>query len=1336
MAFDEKTRGRLQRFVADARGVLSNEFTRQFQNEYGLDPSSGTVADLGKLHLDDSHLETARVLREILSHYEATSSGSKRADVLDRMVREQSFTLLNRLVALRMMEARGLLVGSVGQGYDSKGFQLYARMAGSALGDTFSAYRCYLVSLFDEFAVELPGLFSRSSAQGMLFPGEKTLLRLIELINHHEVSPLWSEDESIGWIYQYFNSKEERTKMRKASTAPRNSRELAVRNQFFTPRYVVEFLVDNTLGRTWFEMLRGETMLAATCRSLLVPPQAIFEEFHQQFETNAVTSESIRFRQAKDPRGIRFLDPACGSMHFGLYAFDLFEFIYHEAWRLDDLILPEGMEPLRECYDSEEAYRRDVPRLIIENNIFGIDIDPRAAQIAALALWLRAQRSWHDAGTKAKDRPTIRGGNVVAAVAPPMEQALRTLFSKRLDKKDAELFERTLDLLNGLPEMGVLLRVERRLRELVEEIFWSHGPMFEMVDSNIWTDAEKRLRIALTEFAHLARSSVQARLFAQDALDGLRLIDLTRLHYDVVVQNPPFGAISHGAKSELTSAYPDSKNDLLGIFVDRGLELLCPDGLLGAITSRTCFFLSSFTDWREKVVLGRSAVDAIADLGQGVMDDAMVEAAAYVLRSGPRRPASIVIRAIADDNRQDALQTCVAAYRSGHKNERIFETDVSTFDALPDSPFAYWVDKDTVQHLALNSRFEPTIGEVRVGLQTGDDPRFVRAVWEVKPEDTQFCYYPADGSDFCALDDPIVLSYLRRRHRGNSIWAFHVKAGASQPWFSPITLKLNYHSNGAELRGFRDAAGKPRAFLRSTNYYFRPGFSWTRRAVRFFPYVIPGNCIPSVSRYMAFPAHGRQAEALGVCASRIASAFMRFYGEKFAFPNFLVDNVKILPWPEVNDKAKMFLANLITTEVDKRRRAYQNFEPFHEFLVPAKVKDLCAGGGALGFDPVSLLGEEGERLIAAAYGLDERQTRIVERDLREALGYRRAAARGIEEGGDEPEDDDGDFFLDMSSKAQEVAHLSYVVGCAFGRWDIRHATAEALTTTLSDPFAPMPVCPPGMLQGPEGLPAEIADIPHTYPLSIAWSGVLGGDSDQTGNISEQARAGMRAIWGGRADAVEEEACSILGVRSLEEYFASPTKFFADHLGCYTKSSRAAPIYWPISTASGKYTLWLYYPRLSSQTLHTALVDFVDPKLVTVTKSISSLRDKGQDGSDEQSSIFSELQDLQLELLEFRERLKELAVTYFPDINDGVLINAAPLWSLFKHKPWQKQAHDAWTRLEQGEYDWAHQAMRYWPGRVREKCVNDKSLAIAHGCENLYIEPMTSANNNGRRKRKA
>ena len=629
MAFDQSTRGRLQKLVNSCRGLLSDEFSIQLQQTYGLDPKTGEVTPMARLtHLDDRQRHTAEVLRQTLAHYLGADADDTdhRIAVLDRMVREQAFTVLNRLAALLMMEARGQLIESVSKGYQSRGYQLYSKIAGTALGETGQTYQVYLFSVFDELAQELPALFNRYAANGLLFPRETALRALLDELNHFEIEPLWAADETIGWIYQYFNSKEERKAMRDASQAPRNSRELAVRNQFFTPRYVVEFLVDNTLGRLWFNATGGQTDLRDRCQYLLAKP-------------DEQPQAAIKLR---DPRTLKLLDPACGSMHFGLYAFDLFAEIYREAWTweqqhgpgsLDVSTQPrELLKPLSRTYNDEEAFSRDVPRLIIEHNIYGVDIDPRAAQIATLALWLRAQRAWHDSNVKAKDRPRIGLGHVVAAVAPPAERELRRQFANNLDQRDAELFEKTLQMLKGLPELGVLLQVERELPYLIRQVYVGKGTgLFAEQEQANWQQAEARLRTALTEFAQAAKSTYQGGLFAQDALQGLRLIDLCREVFDVVVMNPPFGALASGTKDVLVKAYPRSKNDLLAIMVERGLQLLRSGGRIGAITSRACFYLSDYRKWREEIVLGVSKPEAVADLGLGVMDDAMVEAAAYVL---------------------------------------------------------------------------------------------------------------------------------------------------------------------------------------------------------------------------------------------------------------------------------------------------------------------------------------------------------------------------------------------------------------------------------------------------------------------------------------------------------------------------------------------------------------------------------------------------------------------------------------------------------------------------------------------------------------------------------
>jgi hypothetical protein len=673
MAFDQTTRNRLQRFVGDARTLLADEFTRQLQASYGMNPATGDVADIKTLSgLTPHQQETAQLLRDTYTHYLASNVSGKEKErklaALDRIVREQAFTVLNRIAALRMSEARGSLTESLANGYESKGFQLFHRIAGTSLGETGDAYRHYLFSIFDEFTLDLSVLFDRFSAQGRLFPSSPVLLELLALLNDEEVSPLWSEDETIGWIYQYFNSIAERKKMRDASQAPRNSRELAVRNQFFTPRYVVEFLTDNTLGRIWYEMTQGQTELVDSCEYLVRRPNEVFlsqgEAATEQIEYEGLSQEEllqqtvyIEHRTLKDPRDIKMLDPACGSMHFGLYCFDLFEKIYAEAWDIEtsqgkDIFVREGNKvPLTEAFQDKTEFLTHVPRLIIENNIHGVDIDPRAAQVAGLSLWQRAHNSWQQAGIKLQFRPKILKSNIVCAEPMPGEKELLQEFTAQLKPTVlGQLVEVIFEKMELAGEAGTLLRIEKEIEDAIAgaKALWQRQnqasnqlsdfakqrgeikfDVSDIDDEVFWQQAEQKILDSLTEYASSA--SAQKQLFSADAAKGFAFIELCRKRFDVVLMNPPFGEFSKNWKTQSKKEYPNSYNDILAAFVDRGIDLQHRKGRLGAITSRTCFYLTSFKKWRENVALGAAKPDLMADLGNGVMDAAMVEAAAYVL---------------------------------------------------------------------------------------------------------------------------------------------------------------------------------------------------------------------------------------------------------------------------------------------------------------------------------------------------------------------------------------------------------------------------------------------------------------------------------------------------------------------------------------------------------------------------------------------------------------------------------------------------------------------------------------------------------------------------------
>jgi hypothetical protein len=672
MALDSVARQRLFAFVTTARRNVSADLAAQMQSLYGLTPD-GQVATMATLQAQgrtEAEMGLAKILAERLVHLQAQSpAGPDRAALaFARLARELSFGIVNRLSAVRMAEKRRLLPEVLARGLESEAFkEVYQQAARSSFPTTHTAYTQFLRCVFDELATDLGMVMASRAPNAILFPGERCLAELLAAMNHGDLDALWADDETIGWIYQYYNDPEERKLLKK--TAPKDSRSLAIVNQFFTPRYVVEFLTDNTLGRTWYEMTKGETVLKERCRFLVRRPQEVFLAAGQNAPMEKIPAEEttaqrltrpeyVAHRARKDPRALRFLDPACGSMHFGLYAFDLLEQIYVEAWDQ-----AEG-SALRADYPEREAFLREVPRLILEQNIFGVDIDPRAVQIARLALWLRAQRAWQQQRVAAAKRPRIRKSNVVCAEAMPgNRQLLEEFISAHLSGTTeneilAKLLRRIIDSMELAGEAGVLLRIEGAIAEAVkqekrrDQVAVQKGlpglgaerpvatqsalPGFLIggaADESFWTGAETRLYAELARYsARLEQGGLQRRMFAEDAAQGFAFIDLCRERFDVVVMNPPFGEWSMGFKKQSKELYPNSYDDILCAFVERGGEMLYPGGYLGAITSRTCFFLYSYASWRQEVILKSFEPKLFVDLGHGVMDQAMVEAAAYVLQ--------------------------------------------------------------------------------------------------------------------------------------------------------------------------------------------------------------------------------------------------------------------------------------------------------------------------------------------------------------------------------------------------------------------------------------------------------------------------------------------------------------------------------------------------------------------------------------------------------------------------------------------------------------------------------------------------------------------------------
>lgn len=701
----------LEKFVSSAKNLLMQNITELLQQYYGIwiDGHSIPVEQLSNQDPDIVH--TAKMLRERLKHLLAAlpeNQNDKERLAVGQLIAEQAFTQLNRFSALRMCEERGLILESIHGGYDSVGFQSFDAISQVIGMPQYDRYKWYLHSIFDELSIELPAVFDRFSPYGLIFPDESTLLKLLELINSTDLSEwydeqngttvnFWKEDETLGWMFQDYNSLEERRKMREESNKPRNSREMAVRNQFFTPEYIVRFLTDNSLGRIWYEMTKGQSLIGEKqCSYMVKKPD-----------------ETLTERTIKEPTEILSLDPTCGSMHFGLYLYEVYEFIYMDAWDNH----PNLLIPFREIH-TRDTFHREVPRLILENNIYGCEIDPRALQIAALSLWLRAQRSYGEMGILPQDRPLIKKSNLVLAEAMPGNKKLLKGLMEELDKPMQNLIKKIWDKMQFVGEAGLLFKMEKEIEDEIDYLKnnWTkvnqyrYATLFSSNEEKAKIEMENEARRILKENKEEFFKEITSRLkealyqlssklseeegyenalFSDDATRGFAFIELCQKRFDCIVMNPPFGEGSENTSSYLDAYYPAWCRNLVCAFFDRMQEMLTDKGKLGAIFDRTVMIKSSYEKFRKRNLCG--FITNCADTGWGVLD-ANVETSTLVLNKN----CSDVIGVFMDvlnvkpEEKDEQLQVLIRTFRAGRSAQWIYCSKSVAFENLPNSTVGYY----------------------------------------------------------------------------------------------------------------------------------------------------------------------------------------------------------------------------------------------------------------------------------------------------------------------------------------------------------------------------------------------------------------------------------------------------------------------------------------------------------------------------------------------------------------------------------------------------------------------------------------------------------------------
>ncbi|HZC06805.1 MAG TPA: BREX-1 system adenine-specific DNA-methyltransferase PglX [Ktedonobacterales bacterium] len=745
-ALTPEVRRKLKSTVLELRHLLEDDFRRQLGAVAVTEDGVKSLA-AGRALSDEQQrvrdTAVAMLKREV-------AGGASQTDAFTTLLRESVFTFLNRAIGLRCMEARGLLLvdgqteTAITQQDELGGISsLYWRVRNTPSAPAQpreiwrETYRRACVAVSRDIRV----LFDPQAEYAALFPLQPTMQRVVEALNDPAIPPAaYTEDAVLGWVYQYFQSEEKdrifaevRSKKKKIGGA-----DIIPVTQLYTEQYMVDFLLQNSLGRTWMEMYPDS------------PAKAAWPYYVEPATPHA--------RPRKPLRDWAILDPCVGSGHFLVVAFDLLVPLYAEERRMGE----SGAIPLEETVAPADA-----PLTILERNLYGIDIDRRATQIATLALYLKAR----EAGLARSPRVGI-----VAADASFLQGEAWERFLAGFEREPSvrRVLAAMAGYLKDIRELGSLLRPEEELKRLIAEEHkrWEDAGRpqqaglfveyetprqerlaFEQVsDETFWEQLSYRAEAAIQGFYDSARASgdLDEQIVAGEAQRGFTFLEMCQRRYDVVCTNPPYmgtRTMGAGLKIFISKHYAAGKHDLYAAFVLRCLELVHTDAHLGMVTQQSWMFLQTFADLRAlddlqqrrapdafPGLLRATCIDTLVHLGPGAFSEIsgeIVNIALFTLRRSEVTPIHQLtsFRLIGPRGvREKAAELQKAAKQSGN-TITMTSTQIS-YLKVPDAPLMYWLSPMFFELLSSGARLA-SIAEVKHGIVTSDNDRFVRWHWEV-----------------------------------------------------------------------------------------------------------------------------------------------------------------------------------------------------------------------------------------------------------------------------------------------------------------------------------------------------------------------------------------------------------------------------------------------------------------------------------------------------------------------------------------------------------------------------------------------------------------------------
>lgn len=1194
--------------VLDIRRLIQQAFDNRF-SRMGLRKEAATPVE----QIPAEHQEKRRKLDELMNSH--LSELGDYEEARQAAINECVFTLFNRIAAIKVMESKELFPEIITRRKENAGrsfeHNVWLENHPEERNAEREGLKHFLSDQFDSLGEHIP--LYRKDYPYALLPTADELNEIIEQFNAIEEdadcgADVWKGDDILGWLYENFNAVEKEALKQSGEKTEYNK--VSLQSQVYTPQWVVKFLVDNTLGKAYMEMF----------------PDSCIKEKYQ-----IANIPKHQVHHPKDLRQMRLLDPACGSGNFLIYAFSLFYDLY-----VDQM----------ENYERDYS-RRDIPKMIVENNLFGVDLDERAAQISQIALFIKAR----ELGGHRSHWPSYT--NVVSThfFLDDYEKVKDTFETiDNLDESKRNIMRLIWGDLSNAYKFGSLVRVDETLDKILPNDA-NHNLFAQEQMEDMFSFKQQfmnQLRQKVNELGELG-SNAYTLAKTNDAISFLEII---ANEYDVVVANPPYtdsGDFGTELKAFIEENYKKPlkfNSNLYACFIKRCCELAGDDGKVGMIHPHTFMFIKTFENVR-KFMLEQTHINVMVDYGLDRVNlfgpGILLDATFYTLDMNIKdKTAGIYFNITANQQekfKKGSLAQAYSDYLNGQPNDRVYTLPQSKLKGIKSYPFIYWISDEFREKFG-SEDLDNTI-YIRQGGATGNNERTLRYFWEVDKnkisEDSnvkkEYVFYPKGGPFrkwygnnwiVIAYHNPTMYDYLKSHGNRLPSESFYLQEGVTYCSSGSRGCSFRYMPSNQVISGAGpgiypsdkfDDIYYYLGFLNSTLSTYlleclNPTVNVTQGDIKRVPFAVP-------SKTQQTTIHNLSKQNSNLREKLCHYSIIEPHYESTPLSAKLDINISLISF---YNKENALLTQILLNESIINNTVFE----VYELSEHDKQMVLDKEGIPVGDLPVSH-----EAKVAYKQWLTEESEFKPTSDVLEHLG-------NLEERDDLPKITDFDTLYQNNNEWEEFC-IKRNVNPVEAWWQFKNANVLPLQRTQVLAFE------------------LITDVIRTV-LAKDDDGII-PLGDRLGEERLAIRIEKEMIERGYSAAQFSQVCQLLGC-PLEKYLQE--RFFqqlSDHLNLFMYLPKT-PFIWHLSSGP-HHAIELYVSiyKWSRDVLYRVRSIYAANREAALRDRLNSLDTSNTEGRMEAQELRATLTELQ----EFCQKVDDLLATgYNPKLDDGVGKNIAPL----------------------------------------------------------------------------